>query len=112
MNVDSSYMQYINSLMNEDGFELPGGRRFSIGSYSSDVEVALDVEECKYPCLICLHCVLEFNGIHMMQLFLAKKIVPLAGETPGLRKSSVLSADSGPSQRCLPTQTSSPNLTC
>lgn len=46
MNVDSSYAQYINSLMNDETFELPSGcRRFSIGSHSSDHPEESNVNE-------------------------------------------------------------------
>jgi hypothetical protein len=33
LNMDPSYLQFIASLMNDDGFEPPGSRRPSLGSY-------------------------------------------------------------------------------
>lgn len=66
MNVDSSYLQYINSLMNDDGFEVPaaGHRRFSIGSQFSDHGSDLiNVDECK---LVCQHSSMCFDYIYVI----------------------------------------------
>jgi hypothetical protein len=51
MNMDSSYLQYITSLMNDDvNFDAPAGhRRMSLGSYSDNASCSegADTEECE-----------------------------------------------------------------